>query len=479
MQTAGSSRVQGKRDPPAPPRPAGGPRLIVVANRLPVSPGDGPGDPWRTSPGGLVSALLPILREVSGSWIGWPGAEEGTRPPENYEGIRLEPVALTRTDVERFYEGFSNRTLWPLYHDAVRWPEFHRSWWWPYVDVNQRYAAAAARAARPGDLVWVHDYHLQLVPALLRKLRPDVRIGFFLHVPFPPVELFAQIPWRVQLLEGLLGADLVGFQTEFGARNFQRAVRRFLPVHGARGVFRVEGREVRVGAFPISIDCRRFADLAATESVQRQAQSIRESLGVGRKLILGVDRLDYTKGIDHRLRAFETVLRRHDQSVHDVVFLQLAVPTRELVPDYMQIRTKVEQQVGHVNGRWGTPEYVPVHYMYRNLPPEELVAHYVAADVMAVTPLRDGMNLVAKEYVTTRLEHDGVLVLSEFAGAARELKQALLVNPHDIDGMAAVLDRALRMPGQEQRQRMATLRRNVVRNDVHLWASTFVGAMRT
>jgi trehalose 6-phosphate synthase len=452
-------------------------RLVVVANRLPVTrTRDGAG--WETSPGGLVSALVPILQNRDGAWVGWPGESgEGNTEAFTHEGIRLRPVAMTEDEVRDFYQGFANTTLWPLYHDAVRWPEFHRHWWWPYVAVNERYARASAEALSEGDSVWVHDYHLQLVPRMLRYLRPDVRIGFFLHIPFPPVELFAQIPWRTQILEGLLGADTIGFQTKNGALNFVEAAKRFTAARGSGSSLELDGHNVRVEAFPISIDVKQFEDLARLPEVQAEAQGIRESFGPGRKILLGVDRLDYTKGIDHRLRAFETLLSRGEQDPETAVFLQIAVPSRELVPEYAEMRTKIEQLVGRINGKYGTPDHVPVHYMYRGLSAHELAAYYTAADVMVVTPLRDGMNLVAKEYVTTRIDERGVLVLSEFAGAARELSQALLINPHDVDGTAAALQCALEMPVDETQRRMAALRRTVGRYDVQHWADTFLATL--
>ncbi len=457
-------------------------RLVVVANRLPVRRvKDGEGrSGWQTSPGGLVSALAPILRRNGGSWIGWAGYAGEAPEPFEHDGIRQQPVALSSSDVDLFYKGFSNTTLWPLYHDAVRRPEFHRHWWWPYRDVNRRFAERVAEHLGPRDTAWVHDYQLQLVPGMLRELRPRARIGYFSHVPFPPVELFAQLPWRRQILEGLLGADLVGFQTRDGALNFCRAARRFTDATAAKSpgqVLRYRGREVRAASFPISIDVQRFEALANDPAVQARAFRVREQLGSVRRVLLGVDRLDYTKGIDVRLRAFETLLANDPSAVDDLVLVQVAVPSRELVPDYAEMRNRIEQQVGNLNGTFGLPGRVPLVYLYRSLPVEELVAYYLAADVMCVTPLRDGMNLVAKEYVATRTQNTGALVLSEFTGSAIELKQALLVNPHDVDGVAAALERAASMTPREARRRMASMRRVVERADVHSWADGFLGAL--
>ena len=429
---------------------------------------------WEQSPGGLVTALAPILKDRKGAWIGWAGGSGRGPAPFSIDGVRYTPVGLSKSELELFYEGFSNRTLWPLYHDAVRAPEFRRRWWWPYVDVNRKYAEAAAAAAQPGDLVWVHDYHLQLVPAMLRELRPDVRIGFFLHIPFPPDELFAHMPWRSQIIDGLLGADLVGFQTPSGVRHFVASARRCSGVHGSAEAIHVEGRTVRVGAYPISIDVEQFERLAADPGVVGRSQRLRARLGQSRRILLGVDRLDYSKGIDARLKAIAELLSTGRASTADTVFVQIAVPSRESVKEYAELREEVERLVGRINGEFGEPGRAPVHYLHRGMPQAELVSHYLAADVMLVTPFRDGMNLVAKEYAACRLDDTGALVLSEFAGAAHELKTALMINPHDVDGLAAGIDAALHMPPADATRRMRSLRRAVRRNTVYDWADRYL-----
>lgn len=454
------------------------PRMIIVANRLPVSRvSRGGRSRWTVSPGGLVTALEPIVREGGGTWVGWTGSTGPAPRPFKVGGIGIRPVPMTAREVELVYHGLSNRTLWPLYHDAIREPEFSREWWWPYVDVNLRFARAAAAVARKGDVVWVHDYQLQLVPRMLRQMRPDLRIGFFLHIPFPPEELFAWLPWRTQILEGLLGADVIGFQTYAGAQNFSRAARTFTRADGTDTQLEFEGRTIRVGSFPISIDARAFEEAGQSEATLRAAREIRARIGPHRKILLGVDRLDYTKGIDTRLRAYEELLRQRRVRVDSCVMIQVAVPSREKVGDYARMRDAVERMVGKINGEFAEPGKVAVHYFRRSLPRHELVAYYRAADVMLVTPLRDGMNLVCKEFVATRTDNGGVLVLSEFAGAARELRRALLVNPRDIDGMAATIDAALHLPKEEARHRMAVLRTVVRRHDVFQWAQDFVEAL--
>jgi trehalose 6-phosphate synthase len=453
--------------------------FVILANRLPSRRVTRDGERvWAPSPGGLVSALRPVLEREDGAWIGWSGQAADAPAPFDLAGIHNVPVELSREEVRRFYEGFSNRTIWPLYHDAVRTPEFRRIWWRAYERVNRRFAEAASEIAADGATVWAHDYHLQLAPAMLRALRPDLRIGFFLHIPFPPPELFARLPWRRQVLEGLLGADVVGFQTRSGADNFCRLVERFT---GARahgdGVRTADGRDVVARAFPISIDVAERERLASDEKCRRRAATLRKKLGPARRIILGVDRLDYTKGIDLRLKAFRELLQSGRLSVQHCVLVQIAVPSREKVQEYIDLRREIEETVGSINGEFGEVGRIAVQYMHRSLSAERLAAYYAAADVMLVTPLRDGMNLVAKEYVASRVDDTGTLVLSEFTGAAHELADALLVNPHDVDGLEAVIERALTMPEAEAKRRMQSMRRVVREHDVHAWAASFLEAL--
>ncbi|MEQ8769760.1 MAG: trehalose-6-phosphate synthase [Phycisphaerales bacterium] len=452
-------------------------RLVVVANRLPVRRvRDDEGDRWVTSPGGLVAAVHPLLRERGGSWVGWDGTAGKGPDPFDHEGFRVHPVGVSADELENFYYGFSNETVWPLYHDCIRAPQYHRRWWRAYQRVNERFADGAVEAAGEHDTVWIHDYQLQLVPGLVRERRPGARIGFFNHIPFPPEELFAKLPWRRQILEGLLGADLVGFQTKLAAKNFARSARQLTSATGTDTTLQFEGRTIRVGAFPISIDAGAFEEKVNEERTRRAAEKLSSDFG-GRRVILGVDRLDYTKGIDVRLRAYEEMLRRGRVKVEDVIYVQIAVPTREKVDEYADLRSSVNELVGRINGTYATMENIAVHYVYRSLPFDELVGCYRAADVMTVTPFRDGMNLVAKEYVATRTDGSGVLVLSEFAGAALELKQALLVNPHDVDGIADALERALALDEADARKRMASMRRIVRAHDVYAWSDAFLGRL--
>jgi trehalose 6-phosphate synthase len=452
-------------------------RFVVVANRLPVDRVSGPdGDEWRPSPGGLVTALEPVLRKHEGVWIGWPGAALDDYKPFEVDGLQVVPIEVGRREVEYYYEGMSNATLWPLYHDAIVQPQFHREWWDDYVAVNRRFAEAAAMAAEKNGVVWVQDYQLQLVPAMVRDLRPDLRIGFFLHIPFPPTELFKQLPWRDDILRGLLGADLVGFQRPGGASNFARLVRLRLGLKTHRDkIVLDDGREVLARAYPISIDFESMEELAKSDGVVARAAQIREELDNPRRMLLGVDRLDYTKGIRQRLRAFGELIVDGRASVDDTMFVQVASPSRERVEQYQEVRDDIERWVGRINGDLGKIGRPAIHYLHSSYGREEMAALFRAADVMVVTPFADGMNLVAKEYVTCRTDNTGALVLSEFAGASDELKQAFLVNPHDINGVKDAMWRALEASPQDLKRRMRLMRRQVREHDIAAWASAFIG----
>ena len=460
--------------------------LVIAANRLPVDRVVAPdgSSQWHRSPGGLVTAMDSVMRGRDGAWVGWAG-EPGEAPaPFAEAGMWLHPVPLDAQELETYYEGFSNDTLWPIYHDVIVPAHFHREWWQAYERVNERFAEAVCEVAAPGAKVWIHDYQLQLVPALVRRRRPDVRIGWFNHIPFPPVELFAQLPWRSQIIEGLLGADYLGFQRVADAQNFLRAARR-LDGRATRGDTVIardaDGAErvVRASAVPISIDYTDLESLARSEAVQERARQIRTSLGEPEVVMLGVDRLDYTKGIRHRLKAYEELLAEGTLRPPEVTFVQVATPSRERLEAYKRLRTEVETTVGRINGTYGTLGSPAVHYLHHSYPREEMAALFQAADVMLVTPLRDGMNLVAKEYVTCRHDTGGALVLSEFTGAWHELHQSFVCNPHDIEGLKQTILRALRTDDKERRRLMRALRRRVADNDVQRWADRFLTNLDT
>ena len=471
------------------PRAAATHDLVVVANRLPVVavPAEGDDAPtWERAPGGLVSALEPVLREVDAVWVGWSGvasdAEQEAPSAASMPGpVPLVDVPLTSDLVQRYYEGCCNATLWPLYHDAIATPVYHRETWDAYVEVNRIFADAVAAAASYGARVWVHDLQLQLVPAMLRSLRPDLRIGFFLHTPFPPLELFAQLPWRREVVAGLLGSDLVGLHTPHDAARFLAAVERFSDAAVVDGEVLVPGtdgvRRVRAGAFPISVDAREYDAIARTPQAMDKAAEIRSRLGDPTHVVLGVDRLDYTKGIDVRLKAFTELLESGDVDARDTVFVQIATPTRENVEEYQRLRDDIATMVGQVIGDHTEIGVAPVQYLHQPIEREELVGFYLAADVMLVTPYRDGMNLVCKEFVASRHDGDGALVLSEFAGAAVELQDAYQVNPHDAEAMKRTLLEAMHATSSDRRARMAAMREIVFAHDSHAWAAGFLGAL--
>ena len=485
--------------------PRDGYDFVVVSNRLPVDRDiDENGEStWRRSPGGLVSALAPVMAQRDGAWVGWHGAPDETLEPFDHDVFHLVPVGLSALEVERYYEGFSNATLWPLYHDVIAPPEFHRTWWYAYRRVNERFARMAAETAAPGATVWVQDYQLQLVPRMLRKLRPDVTIGFFNHIPFPPTEIYSQLPWRKAVLEGLTGADLIGFQRPGDAQNFQRCVRKFLGVRFTNGAAEFSetafadddaaasssstparatneaGEQktswtVHAAAYPISIDVEAIRELASDPKTKKRAREIRQELGNPETIYLGVDRLDYTKGILHRIKAYGELLEDEKLTVENSALIQVASPSRERVESYIQLREQVEGMVGRINGQFDTMAHTAVRYLHHGYPFEEMVALYMAADVMLVTALRDGMNLVAKEYVAAKQDRSGALVLSEFTGAAEQLKQAILVNPHDIDGLKEAMLYARDMSGAEAKKRMSSMRRQVLTHDVVDWSQRFL-----
>ncbi len=451
--------------------------VIAVSNRLPVQHGD---DGWELSPGGLVTALRPVMAAHPGAWVGWDGGTKGMPATLPDSDVRLLPVGLSAAQARDYYRGFSNATMWPLLHNAIEKPRFERSWWRAYQDVNRIFAERAMTAADeyPDGIACVHDYHLTLVPELIRNRRPDQPIGFFLHVPWPSPDIYARLPWREQVLWGLLGSDVISFHTDEYRGNFLRSVARQLGDSGlqVRGssVVLPDGRVVTTATAPISIDAGEFAALAGAPEVKQGIGALEEQFS-GRTLLLGVDRLDYTKGIIERLLAVEMLLERSPELRTRVAFLQLAVPSRDDVREYRQLRGIVEQHVGRINGMYTQPgSDVPVHYLYRGLSPHQLAAYYASADALLVTPLIDGMNLVCKEYVTVQqaTQGSGVLILSEFTGAAVELSDAVLCNPFDVEGLSYRIEQALALGPDARQQAMAAMAGYVAAHDVHDWVSS-------
>lgn len=457
-----------------------GARVLLVSNRLPFAIQPDPHDGLRLIPsaGGLATGLLGVHERGESVWIGWPGDLRGlpradrSRLAAEFRRQRIVPVPLSRGESKAYYDGVCNGVLWPLFHYQIDRIPPASAEWSVYEEINRRFAAAIVREYRTGDLIWIHDYHLLLVPRLVRQQLPDAPIGFFLHIPFPALEVFRVAPWRREILGGLLGASAIGFHTAAYAEHFARAVHALTAFEERGGDILVNGRRVRIGVHPMGVDAGAFARLAADPAVQRERVQV-----TGRpaqQLLLGVDRLDYTKGIPRRLLAYERLLRDRPSLRGRVRLLQVAVPSRTGVPSYQRFRQEIDELVGRINGEHGTVDWSPIRYLHQSIARPQLVALYAAADVMLVTPLRDGMNLVAKEFVASRIDNDGVLVLSEFAGAAAELPEALMVNPYAIEDMADAMARALAMAASERQRRMAALRARVAVHDVNWWASAFL-----
>jgi trehalose 6-phosphate synthase/phosphatase len=465
--------------------------LVVLSNRLPYALTRQDDGSFSVEPGsgGLVTALRPILQDRGGRWIGWAGVPTDqlgdakhvfARAGRHY-GYELVPVPLSAAERDDFYQGFSNEVVWPLFHDMPSECRFLPRYWHAYEAVNRRFAEVTAGCSGAGDFVWIHDYHLMLVARELRGAGHGARTGFFLHIPFPPLDLFLRLPWRFPILMGLLEHDLIGFQTPRDRRNFLECIRRLVPdaVVGGKGDVRtvqLADRTVRVGAFPIAIDAAEFEARGRGREAVEALQALRAD-EPNRRIILGIDRLDYTKGIPEKLESFRALLRSQPDLHGAVTLLQIVVPSREEIPGYQDQKVAIERLVGEINWQFTRAGWVPIHYIYRSLAGPELSAYYLAADVALVTPLKDGMNLVCKEYCATRADEDGVLLLSEFAGAAGELQHgALLVNPYDTEGVAETIRRALEMPRAARRSRMRRLRRAVFENDIYRWVDRFLEA---
>jgi len=464
-------------------------RLIVVSNRLPFVL-DRKGDEWNLKPGsgGLVTALVPVLRDRGGVWIGWDGAPGSTpEVPEAFEkasrktGYRLKAITLSQDEIDRYYHGYSNESIWPLFHDLLNQCTFRPEFWPAYMKVNRKFAHAISTVTKKDDFVWVHDYQLMDVAHHLRDSGHTARLAFFLHIPFPSPDIFQKLPERQAVLTALLAYDLVGFQTQRDRRNFVQCVRLLVKNAKVRSEghlhsISVDDHDMHVGSFPIGIDARSIIEASRAAEVVEQYQAIKDRYH-DRQLILGVDRLDYTKGIPERLRAYANLLERFPELRRKVQLLQVAVPSREGIQEYDELKGEIDQLVGAVNGRYAELGWTPVLYFFRSLTKTELLSLYQAADIGLITPLKDGMNLVAKEFCACSLNEDSVLVLSQFAGAAAQLGRcALTVNPYDVEQTADAIYHAFRMSPSERRYRIKRLRNNVRRQDVFWWVDSFIRA---
>lgn len=461
----------------------------MVSNRLPITvTRHGQQFEVYSSSGGLTSALSSALRDKPFTWIGWAGTDltadvcEALSRYSPHPGRNFISVDLTMEESNRFYRGFCNEILWPLFHDLQSRCNFDPTYWDTYCLINRRFAQAVLNATHDHDLIWIHDYHLLLLGALLRSSCESLgSIAYFHHIPFPPPDIFAKLPWRKEILDSMLSFNLVGFQTRQDLRNFLRCARRFLKgVHVRRvndiTVIAKRDRSARLAVFPVGIDYEDFSSCAARAGTATRAAQIRHEIG-SKQIVLGVDRLDYTKGIPERLRAFALLLESYQDLRGEITLVQLVVPSRSDVPEYHELKFEIERLVSEVNGQFGVPGWVPIQYMYRHLDRAELSAFYRAADIGLVTPLRDGMNLVAKEFCACQIENDAVLILSEFAGAAKQLRcGALLVNPYDVHGVAIALRRAFDMPRTVRQRRMGRLRQQIAQSSVSRWYGDFIRA---
>lgn len=450
-------------------------KMIIVSNRLPVTLAE----TLVKSSGGLVSAMESMASDSDLSWIGWPGKviEDKNKQHEWTQKLEEEfdytPVFLTEKEVEDYYDGYANSCLWPTFHYIPNYLRRDSNWWKTFEEVNKKFAETVLEKLNPGDTVWVHDYHLMLVPKYLKDQCPDITVGFFLHTPFPSYEVFRCIPERIQLLEGLLGSDLIGFHTSGYLRHFQSCLLRLLSLESQCNGLRYQDRNIQMEVFPIGIYTDKFKHELKTEPFQHSYSEI-ESRFEDKKLILNVERLDYTKGLPSRLQAIDEFLDECDENQkNQLVFFFIAVPSRNEVEEYQQLREEIEGLVGHINGRHANLQNTPIHFVYNSVPFSELCALYSRADVMMVTPYIDGMNLVAKEYVACREHNNGVLVLSEFAGAAEELVNAVKVNPYDTQAMKQSLNQALSMHPDEQKKRMELMRERVLEFNATYWANNF------
>ncbi len=467
-------------------------RLIIVSNRLPVVFSRTEEGAWQTEPGsgGLVTALLPVLKDRGGHWIGWPGISGASGEDEMEQvlasagrasGYDLHAVRLSAREEEEFYYGFANQIIWPMFHDLHTLCNFDPAYWKTYLKVNRKFARITARHCDPEGLVWIHDYHLMSVAEELRQMKVSSKTGFFLHIPFPPLDIFRLLPWRLQILQHLLAHDFIGLQTQRDKRNFLACLEALAPGTQIDDSGRVahigfEGRHVRIGHFPISIDAGAFVRRAQSKAVAETTRLVREQFK-DRKIALGIDRLDYTKGIPYRLNAFRRMLEDHPELHERISLVQIVVPSRREIPEYVQLKHEIERLVGEINGQFTRSRWVPIHYQFRSLTPVELIAYYRAAEIAVVTPIKDGMNLVSKEYCICNLEGQGVLILSEFAGAADQLQEgALLVNPFDVEGVARAIHRAYTMPASDRQSRMAMLRKKVLDQNVFWWVDSCLEA---
>lgn len=454
-------------------------KTIIISNRLPVSvQRQDDSLHFTTSAGGLATGLGSIYKKGQNLWIGWPGVyvnseEEKIKITDKLKQENMSPVFLDQEDIENFYEGFSNSTLWPLFHYFAKYVEYNYEYWETYKKVNEVFCQKVLELAEPGDVIWIHDYQLLLVPAMIRKEQPDVSIGFFQHIPFPSYEIFRILPWRTEILNGIIGADLIGFHTYDDVRHFLSSVSRIVGIDNKMGQLRIGDRICQVDSFPMGIDYEKFANAVHSPETQKEIEHYGEAMG-HQKLIISIDRLDYSKGIPERLKALDIFFDRYPEFKGKVSLILVLVPSRDKVKLYKKLKVEIDELVGRINGKYGNIGWIPVHYFYRSFPFYSISAFYAMSDIALVTPLRDGMNLVCKEYVASKADKKGVLILSEMAGAAKELSDAIIINPNDTNEIVEALREALEMSEEEQISRINNLQNILKRYDIVHWVNVFM-----
>ncbi len=455
------------------------PKTIIVSNRLPVNVTKENGNLLlKNSIGGLATGLGSIYKEANNLWIGWPGLHinqgiERIHVTEKLKDENMHPVFLTQEEIKSYYEGFSNETLWPIFHYFSQYSVYKEIYWESYVKVNQKFCEEVLNFIEPGDTLWIHDYQLLLLPEMVRNKLPELSIGFFLHIPFPSYEMFRLLPWRRELLNGMLGSDLVGFHTYDDMRHFLSSVSRLAGYGYSTGQVNMPDRKVMVDSFPMGIDYKKYAEAAASPETIEREKRYRTSLG-DQQLVLSIDRLDYSKGLPQRLMAFERFLHEYPEFKEKVSLVMVVVPSRDRVSRYQELKEEVDLLVGRINGQFGRINWTPIHYFYRSLPLEALSGFYRMAHVALVTPMRDGMNLVCKEFIASKLNKKGVLILSEMCGASKELSEAILINPNDINAMVQALYKALTMPEEEQIAHIEVMQKSLQRYNIHHWVNMFM-----
>ncbi|WP_299526682.1 bifunctional alpha,alpha-trehalose-phosphate synthase (UDP-forming)/trehalose-phosphatase [Winogradskyella sp.] len=465
-------------------------KTIIVSNRLPLQVAIDENSLTITpSVGGLATGMKSVHAEGNGIWVGWSGIPEdeidsalSIEVDTKIRNAKCVSVPLSSEDIEDYYEGFSNRALWPLFHYFMEYTYFEQHEWEAYKRANEKFAEVVIDNLEDGDTVWVHDYQLLLLPQLIKDKKPNTTIGFFLHIPFPSYEIFRTFPWRAEILTGMLGADLLGFHTYDYERHFLSSVKRILRLDVNFNEINYHDRIIKVDSFPMGIDYDKFYNTALkhhSETIKKSdlRKRLEEHLTEDKKLILSIDRMDYTKGIPNRIKAFEYFLDTYPEYKEKVRLVMLAVPSRSNVPQYQKLKRETDELVGRINGKFATVSWTPIWYYYRSLPFEDLIDLYISSDIALITPIRDGMNLVAKEYVATRIKGDGVLILSEMAGASKEMNEALLINPNNFQNFAWNLKRALTMPLEEQKTRIKFLQKRLKRYDVEKWAKEFLKSL--